>query len=90
MTPERYRAWLKLLVDGNQNMVRVWGGGIYEADVFYEIWDGELSSPFHLRSIVRLIFVGPPLELGILVWQDFMFGCGQVREFSTFHSAPMI
>ena len=40
MTPERYRAWLQLLVDGNQNMIRVWGGGIYEADVFYEICDG--------------------------------------------------
>lgn len=33
---------------------RIWGGGIWEEDVFYEICD----------------------ELGILVWQDFMFGCG--------------
>ena len=22
------------------------------------------------------------IELGLLVWQDFMFGCGQVREVS--------
>jgi len=41
LTPERYRAWLQLLVDGNQNMIRVWGGGIYEHDVFYDICDGE-------------------------------------------------
>jgi hypothetical protein len=54
-TEERYRAWLQLMVDGNQNMVRVWGGGIYEFDYFYDICD----------------------ELGLLVWQDFMFGCGQ-------------
>lgn len=40
VTPEIYRAWLQLLVDGNQNMIRVWGGGIYEADVFYELCDG--------------------------------------------------
>ncbi|KAG6861004.1 hypothetical protein C0995_005024 [Termitomyces sp. Mi166 len=39
VTPERYRAWLQLMVDGNQNMVRVWGGGVYENDVFYDICD---------------------------------------------------
>ncbi|TRM61591.1 glycoside hydrolase family 2 protein [Schizophyllum amplum] len=39
ITPNRYRAWLELLVNGNQNMLRVWGGGIYEADIFYDICD---------------------------------------------------
>ncbi|KAF9247262.1 glycoside hydrolase family 2 protein [Melanogaster broomeanus] len=59
MTTERYRAWLQLLIDGNQNMVRVWGGGIYEADAFYDICD-------------------------VLVWQDFMFGCGQYPAYDSF------
>ncbi|KAF9482428.1 glycoside hydrolase family 2 protein [Pholiota conissans] len=62
MSAERYRAWLQLLVDGNQNMVRIWGGGVYEYDEFYEICD----------------------ELGILVWQDFMFGCGQYPAYDSF------
>jgi len=54
ITPERYRTWLQLAVDAHVTMVRVWGGGIYEDDVFYDTCD----------------------ELGILVWQDFLFGCG--------------
>ncbi|KAH9483065.1 Beta-mannosidase B [Psilocybe cubensis] len=59
MNADRYRAWLQLLVDGNQNMIRVWGGGIYEYDDFYSICD-------------------------VLVWQDFMFGCGQYPAYDSF------
>lgn len=51
---DRYRRWLEMMVDGYQIMIRIWGGGIWEEDVFYDLCD----------------------ELGILVWQDFMFGCG--------------
>lgn len=38
-TSEKYRKWLELVVHGNQNMIRVWGGGIYEEQVFYDICD---------------------------------------------------
>ncbi|KAH7034707.1 putative beta-mannosidase B [Microdochium trichocladiopsis] len=51
---KRYYDWVKLVADGNQFMIRVWGGGIFEEQAFYDACD----------------------ELGVLVWQDFMFGCG--------------
>ena len=53
-TRERYRDLLGSAKAANFNTVRVWGGGLYEKERFYETCD----------------------ELGILVWQDFMFACG--------------
>ncbi|UUZ79635.1 hypothetical protein LJK88_31625 [Paenibacillus sp. P26] len=35
----RYRDLIALSVDSNMNMLRVWAGGIYEKDVFYEECD---------------------------------------------------
>ena len=50
---EDYRSLLESAVGANMNTLRIWGGGIYEPDIFYELCD----------------------ELGILIWQDFMFAC---------------
>ncbi len=52
VTPEIHRQILQAARDAHMNMVREWGGGIYESDDFYDICD----------------------ELGIMVWQEFMFG----------------
>ncbi|MBQ0033240.1 MAG: glycoside hydrolase family 2 protein, partial [bacterium] len=38
-TPERYRDLLESAAAANMNMIRVWGGGQYEKDCFYEICD---------------------------------------------------
>ena len=38
-TPERYRDLLESAVEANMNMVRLWGGGQYERDCFYDICD---------------------------------------------------
>ena len=53
MTPERTRRLLEDARLANHNTVRVWGGGCYPDDAFFDICD----------------------ELGLLVWQDFMFAC---------------
>ena len=39
VTPERYRELFASISDANMNMVRVWGGGIYENDLFYDLAD---------------------------------------------------
>jgi beta-mannosidase len=93
ITPQRYRAWLQLLVNGNQNTVRVWGGGIYEADVFYDICDGthwnhtidhfHPAEPLYARRTWQYVSClagsgrGSLHAFPVLVWQDFMFACGQ-------------
>ncbi|MBD3289471.1 hypothetical protein GF337_11765, partial [candidate division KSB1 bacterium] len=39
ITEDHHRHLLDRTVDSNINALRVWGGGIYEADVFYELCD---------------------------------------------------
>lgn len=50
---EDYEKLVKMAKEANMNMLRVWGGGIYESKDFYKLCD----------------------ELGIMVWQDFMYAC---------------
>ena len=53
VTRQKYESLLRDCVEANMNMLRVWGGGIYESPEFYNLCD----------------------ELGLMVWQDFMFAC---------------
>ena len=39
VTNQQYKKLLSDVVDSNMNMLRVWGGGIYENDVFYDLCD---------------------------------------------------
>ncbi len=39
MTHKKYESLLLSCRDANMNMIRIWGGGIYEDDIFYDLCD---------------------------------------------------
>lgn len=39
VSEETYKRTIQLTLDANMNMLRIWGGGIYEMDQFYELCD---------------------------------------------------
>ncbi len=62
ITQEGVRDLLQSAVDANMNMIRIWGGGRYEPDWFYDLCD----------------------QMGLMVWQDFMFACHLYPSTSAF------
>lgn len=64
-TPDRLAALLDEAAAAHMTMLRVWGGGLYEDDAFYDRCD----------------------ELGLLVFQDFLFACGLYPAHDWFRSS---
>lgn len=58
ITKDSLRVRLEQARDANINLIRVWGGGLYESEDFYTLCD----------------------ELGLMVWQDFLFACASYSE----------
>ena len=51
----RYQQLVSRAIEANFNLLRVWGGGLYEHDTLFDLCD----------------------QLGLLVWQEFIFACGK-------------
>ncbi len=63
--PQHLADAFAIALDLNCNMLRCWGGNVYEDHPFYDLCD----------------------EHGILVWQDFSFGCNEYPQDADFQKA---
>lgn len=59
---KRLKQALEMVEDIGCNMIRLWGGNIYESDEFYNWCD----------------------EHGIMLWHDFVMGCGYYPQYEEF------
>lgn len=81
VTRERYEHVINTCISSNMNMLRVWGGGIYENDIFYELCDEKGILVW--QDFMFACAMYPPLQdLRINIQKEALYNVTRLRNYA--------